>query len=185
MPQTLLYGKISDCFRPYIRLFSALSQYRIETFMYFFSQELYGIYPLQRNFCIRNTMCNDDTVMYFQSIQTRHLILSHFTFYHYLLVIINNNRWTRYKSFMDKNSKWRNQSDNSTLYKRKSRACKVYMEERRKWCSGIYRQESFAGKCHQGAGWGVHLWGHQCQTARKQCHRGSHRECFYHCRSQM
>lgn len=169
-----------------IKLFLALSKYRIETFMYFFSQELYGIYPLQRNFCIRNTMCNDDTVMYFQSIQrTWHLILSHFTFYHYLLVIINNNRWTRYKSFMDKNSKWRNQSDNSTLYKRKSRACKVYMEERRKWCSGIYRQESFAGKCHQGAGWGVHLWGHQCQTARKQCHRGSHRECFYHCRSQM
>lgn len=122
----------------------------------------------------------------FSKYSTWHLIFSHFTFYHYLLVIINNyNRWTRYKSLMDKNSKWRNQSDNSTVYKRKSRACKVYMEERRKWCSGIYRQESFAGKCHQGAGWGVHLWGHQCQTARKQCHRGSHRECFYHCRSQM
>lgn len=54
-----------------IKLFLALSQYRIEiNFHVFFSQELYGIYPLQRNFCIRNTMCNDDTVMYFQSIQT-------------------------------------------------------------------------------------------------------------------
>lgn len=179
MPQTLLYGKISNCFWPYHSIASKLSCifFHKNSTAYIHYREIFAS-EIQ---CVMMI----DTVMYFQSIQTWHLILSHFTFYHYLLVIINNNRWTRYKSFMDKNSKWRNQSDNSTLYKRKSRACKVYMEERRKWCSGIYRQESFAGKCHQGAGWGVHLWGHQCQTARKQCHRGSHRECFYHCRSQM
>lgn len=178
MPQTLLYGKISDCFRPCHSIASKLS-------CIFFHKNSTA-YIHYRDIFASETQCV--MIWYshvFSKYSTWHLILSHFTLYHYLLVIINNNRWTRYQSFMDKNSKWRNQSDNSTLYKRKSRACKVYMEERRKWCSGIYRQESFAGKCHQGAGWGVHLWGHQCQTARKQCHRGSHRECFYHCRSQM
>lgn len=177
MPQTLLYGKISNCFWPYHSIASKLSCifFHKNSTAYIHYREIFAS-EIQ---CVM-------MIHVFSKYSTWHLILSHFTFYHYLLVIIiNNNRWTRYKSLMDKNSKRRNQSDNSTLYKRKSRACKVYMEERRKWCSGIYRQESFPRKCHQGAGWGVHLWGHQCQTARKQCHRGSHRECLYHCRSQM